>query len=176
MPPSFLDELDTLQTTDLEAADARTLRLAAHPLTEDDLAALVRYQEAFLAHAEQPAVGHAALAAAHPIGLEASGLADTRMVEIGLALLRAFCGRRWTLQRLESRLAELERLADPASAEKAAKAREELARLRDLEPLARRYGQQNLDLLLRHEARLLALHTRMQKVLNGHTLAPGGRG
>jgi hypothetical protein len=147
------------------AADSRTLRFAAHALTEADLQGLIRYQEAFLAHAEQPSVGHEALAAAHQLGLQASGL-DMKQVDKGLALLRAYAGKRWTALRLRTRLAELEQQTDAVSVEKAQRAREEMHRVEDLEPLARRYGQEILDLLNQHESRLVELHSRMQKVLH----------
>jgi hypothetical protein len=160
MSRSMFDDLDTQRSAQLESADSRTLRLAAHPLTPEELEALVRYQEAFLAHAEQPSVGHEALATAHQRGLEASGMQDVRVVELGLSMVRAFCGQRWTARKVASRVGELE-------GERASKARDELRRLEDLEPLARRYGQGAIDLLRQHEERLLALHTRMQKVLSG---------
>lgn len=160
MSRSMFDDLEAERPAQFESADARTLRLAAHPLTPEELEALVRYQEAFLAHAEQPSLGHEALSTAHQRGLEASGMKDLRVVEQGLSLLRAYCGQRWTARRIASRLVELE-------GEKASKARDELRRLEDLEPLARRYGQEATELLRQHEDRLLALHTRMQKVLSG---------
>jgi hypothetical protein len=149
----------------MEAADVRTLRLSSAPLSADTLAALIRYQEAFLAHAEQPSVGHESLAVAHQRGLEASGT-DVKTVEKGNALLRSYCGHRWTARRLRTRLAELERQPDAPSAEKARRAREEMDRVEDLEPLARRYGQETIDLLNQHEERLVELHARLQKVLN----------
>lgn len=152
-------------TTDLQSADDKTLRLASPPLSEPELQALVRYQEAFLAHAEQPGAGPEALAEAHQRGLEAAGLKDVKAVEQGSVLLRTFCGRRWTVQRLKTRLAELEAQADPKSAERAAKAREELERLEDLEPLMRRWGTETVALLCLHEERLLALHGRLTRVL-----------
>jgi hypothetical protein len=165
MSRSLFDDLHTARSAQFESADSRTLRLAAHPFTAEELEALVRYQEAFLAHAEQPSVGHETLSAAHQLGLQASGMEDTKVVELGLSLLRAFCGQRWTARRLGARLDELE--ADPSASEKVRKARDELRRLEDLDPLARRYGQEAIDLLRQHEDRLLALHTRMQKALTG---------
>jgi hypothetical protein len=161
----MFDDLDTSQAAGMEAADARTLRLSSHAFTQDELQALLRYQEAFLAHAEQPSVGHDGLGAAHELGLKASGL-EMKKVEQGLALLRAFSGKRWTVRKLRARLAELEQQTDPVSTEKARRAREEMARVEDLEPLARRYGQETIDLLNEHEERLVDLHARMQKALS----------
>ncbi|PTL85865.1 hypothetical protein DAT35_04005 [Vitiosangium sp. GDMCC 1.1324] len=160
----MFDDLDVAPSGLMEAADSRTLRLSAHPLTAAELEGLVRYQEAFLAHMEQASVAHDAFATAHRLGLEASGL-GVKVVELGNALLRAFCGQRWTARKLRSRVAELEKLTDDASVEKVSKARDELRRIEDLEPLARRYGQEAIDLLNQHEDRLVALHTRMQKAL-----------
>ena len=45
------------------------------------------------------------------------------------------------------------------------RARDELHRIEDLEPLARRYGQETIDLMNQQEDRLVALHSRMQKAL-----------
>lgn len=149
----------------MEAADARTLRLSAQALTPDELQSLLRYQETFLAHAEQSSAGHDALGAAHELGLEASGL-EMKKVDQGLALLRAYAGKRWTARKLRTRLAELEQQTDSVSTEKARRAREEMARVEDLESLARRYSQETIDLLNEHEERLVDLHARMQKALS----------
>jgi len=165
MSKSMFDDIDTSQAAGMDAADAKTLRLSSQGFTEAQVASLIRYQEAFLAHAEQPSVGHEALAAAHQLGLQASGL-DMKQVDKGLALLRAYAGKRWTALRLRTRLAELEQQTDALSVEKAQRAREEMHRVEDLEPLARRYGQEVLDLLNQHESHLVDLHSRMQKVLH----------
>lgn len=164
MSHSMFDDLDVSRSGAMGAADSRTLRLAAHPLTEAELEGLIRYQEAFLAHLELPSVDPHALTTAHELGLKASGL-EVKVVELGNAMLRAYCGQRWTARRLRTRLAELEQQSDAVSAEKAGKVRDELHRIEDLEPLARRYGQEAIDLLNPHEDRLVALHTRMQKAL-----------
>jgi hypothetical protein len=161
---SLFDDLSKT-TTDLQSADDKTLRLASPPLSEPELQALVRYQEDFLAHAEQPGAGPHALAEAHQLGLQAAGLKDVKAVEQGSVLLRTFCGRRWTVQRLKTRLVELEAGGDSQSAERAAKVREELERLEDLDPLMRRWGAETVALLYHHEERLLALHVRLSRVL-----------
>jgi hypothetical protein len=167
-PSSFFDDLEASQSQSagMEAADARTLRLAAHPLTEAELLSLVRYQEAFLAHVEQPSAGADAIGTAHQLGMQASGLTQTKVVELGNAMLRAYSGQRWTARRLRTRLAELEQRPDAASTDKAGRIRDELRRVEDLEPLARRYGQETIDLLNQHEERLVDLHARMQKILS----------
>ncbi|MFE8598684.1 hypothetical protein [Archangium violaceum] len=165
MSRSMFDDLDVSQASAMGAADSRTLRFAAHALTEADLQGLMRYQDAFLAHVEQAKPGEtAALTTAHELGLKASGLA-VKVVELGNSMLRAYGGQRWTARRLRTRLAELEQQADATAAEKAGRARDELHRVESLEPLARRYGQEAIDLLNQHEEQLVALHTRMQKAL-----------
>jgi hypothetical protein len=164
MSHSMFDDLDATPSGAMEAVDSRTLRLSAHALTADELQGLLRYQEAVLARVEAPGGGPEALVEAHQAGLEASGL-DVKRVELGTALVRAYCGQRWTAGRLRTRLGELESQADAESTEKAARIRGELRRLDDLEPLARRYGQESLELLAPHEARLVALHARMQRAL-----------
>ncbi|HZH18135.1 MAG TPA: hypothetical protein VE057_27530 [Archangium sp.] len=165
MSRSMFDDLDVSQASAMGAADSRTLRFAAHALTEADLQGLIRYQEAFLAHVEQGQPGDPnALTTAHELGLKASGLA-VKVVELGNSMLRAYGGQRWTARRLRTRLAELEQQADATAAEKAGRARDELHRIEDLEPLARRYGQEAIDLLNQHEERLVDLHTRLQKAL-----------
>jgi hypothetical protein len=163
MSRSLFDDLDASHSAQMDSADSRTLRLSAHPLTEAELEGLVRYQEAFLAHLERDQ-GAGAVVQAHEAGLTASGL-STKVVELGTALLRAYCGQRWTARTLRERLASLAARADAASQAKADKGRGELRRLEDLEPLARRYGQGSIDLLNGQEERLVALHTRMQKAL-----------
>ena len=164
MSRSLFDDLDASPSARMDSADARTLRLASHPLTDEELAGLLRYQETFLACLEGASPASVALVEAHQKGLAASGL-DMKAVEWGTSLLRAYGGQRWTVRTLRERLAELEQRTDAASRERVDKARGELRRLEDLEPLARRYGQDTLDRLNAHEERVVALHTRMQKAL-----------
>ncbi|MBM7116350.1 hypothetical protein [Archangium primigenium] len=164
MSRSMFDDLDASHSAQMDTADSRTLRLAAHPLTEAELQGLLRYQEAFLAHVEAAGGEAAALVEAHDKGLAASGLA-VKVVELGTAMLRAYAGQRWTARTLRERLASLADRTDEASRERAGKIQGELRRIEDLEPLARRYGQASVDLLGAHEDRLVALHTRMQRTL-----------
>lgn len=153
------------RSTDLSAADDKTLRLAMVPLTEEELAGLKRFQQTYLAHAE-PARGNSeALATAHRDAMKASGMPEKR-VEQGLALLRLFSGKRWTVQKLRAKLTQLES-AGPEKDELREKIHDELDRLeRDTQAMARRFGQETLDLLRRHEPELLALHTRLTEVLS----------
>ena len=165
MSRSMFDDLEVSQSEAIGAADSRTLRLAAHALTQDDLHGLIRYQEAFLVHLEQAPSEPHALTTAHQLGLKSSGL-EVKVVELGNSMLRAYCGQRWTARRLRTRLAELERQPDGISAEKAGKARDELRRIEDLEPLARRYGAETLALLRAREDVLVDLHTRVTRLLS----------
>jgi hypothetical protein len=162
--PSFFDDMNDARTAELDAADDRTLRLAVHPLTEEELAALIRYQETFLAIAE-PTPGPEALARAHTEALKASGLPDAKRVEQGNALLRTFCGQRWGVHKLKAKLQQLEPRGSEADVLRD-RIREELARLERTDAFARRYGEQALALLEAREDQLVALHSRMTQVLS----------
>jgi hypothetical protein len=162
--PSFFDDTDNALTSDIEAADARTLRLAVHPLTEEELAALIRYQETFLAIAE-PTPGPESLARAHTEALKASGLPDSKRAEQGNAMLRAFCGQRWGVYKLRDKLKQIESQG-PEADELRERIREEMARLERTDAFARRYGEQALALVEPHAEKLVALHTRMTRVLS----------
>lgn len=161
--PSFFDEPTETADVGMEAADDRTLRLASHPLTEQELAGLIRYQEAYLAAAE-PNPSTEGLAKAHAEGLKASGLA-LKHVELGLALLRAYCGQRWAVNKLKDKLKQLESQGAAAD-ELRGRIRDELARLERTDAFVRRYGEGPIALLQKHEETLLGLHTRMTRVLS----------
>ncbi|MBN1206831.1 MAG: hypothetical protein JXB05_18250 [Myxococcaceae bacterium] len=161
---SLFDDTNEPVTDGVQAADDRTLRLASHPLTEKELASLICYQETFLAIAE-PTPGHEALARAHAEALKASGLNDARKVEPGQALLRAFCGQRWAVSKLRDKLKQIEPRG-PEADELRGRIREELTRLERTDAFSRRYGEEPIALLLRYEDTLLALHTRMTRVLS----------
>ena len=163
--PSFFDDANNSISADIEAADNRTLRLAVHPLTEEELAGLIRYQETFLAIAE-PTPGSEALARAHTEALKTSGLPDSKRADQGNAMLRTFCGQRWGVYKLRDKLKQLESQQGPAADEKREHIREEMARLERTDAFTRRYGEQALALILPHEAKLVDLHTRMTKVLS----------
>lgn len=161
---SFFDDTNEVAVPGMQAADDRTLRLAAHPLTEQELDALIRYQESFLAVAE-PTPGHEVLAKAHTEALKVSGLQDAKHVEQSLALLRSFCGQRWAVSKLKDKLKQLE----PQGAEVdelRGRIWGELARLERTEAFVRRYGEEPIALLQKHEEQLVMLHTRMTRVLS----------
>lgn len=166
MSPSFFDDTNGLPSGGAyEAGDDRTLRLAVHPLTEEELAKLMRYQETFLAVAEASQDPNV-LARAHTEGLKVSGLPDAKRVEQGSAVLRTFGGQRWAVSKLKDKLKQLE-AQGPEADERRAHIRGELARLEQrTTAFARRYGQETLELLQKHEERLLALHTRMTQLLS----------
>ncbi len=164
MSKSFFDFGGEFGTTDLSSADDRTLRLAVHAFTEEELAGVKRFLQTWLTHAES-ASSDEAMATAHEAGLQASGL-KPRRVEQGLALLRFFCGKRWTAQRLRAKIQELE-AAGPEKDELRERIHGELERLdRETDDLGRRFGPETMLLLRRHEPELLALHTRMTQVLS----------
>lgn len=152
----------------LSAADDRTLRMAMPPVDGALLDALVRYQEAFLADASSDR-GSEALARAHALAQTASGL-DTRTLEQGIAMLRAFGGRRWTARKLDDKLRQLEGApgaSDASAQELRTRVRDELDKQeRATVALGRRYGEAALALLREREASLLDLHTRMTGLLS----------
>lgn len=175
MAPSIFDDYQDVRnteiTSDLVAADDRTLRMAAIPVDGALLDALVRFQETFLSHAEVDR-GHEALARAHQDALRASGL-KAQVAEAGIALLRAFSGRRWAARKLQTKLEELEARSGPG-AEGAEKAEELKDRIREeldkqeraTDDLGRRYGAGTVALLRKREPELVALHSRMTRVLS----------
>jgi hypothetical protein len=120
-------------------------------VTREALEALVAYQKTGLATND----------ARLPAGIERGRL------EVLQAMVRDFCGRRWTAKRLEARRAEL--LAKKAQGQLTAKEAEKLeaadkesARVSDLGPLEARYGKDALDLLREREDELLALHEQLR--------------
>lgn len=161
---SFFDDTNEAAEPGIQAADDKTLRLASHPLTKQELDALIRYQEAFLAVAE-PTPGHEVLAKAHAEAMRASGLNDAKYVERGLALLRSFCGQRWAVSKLKDKLKQLEPQG-PEADELRGRIRDELARLERTDAFVRRYGEEPIALLQKQEETLISLHTRMTRVLS----------
>ncbi|MBU8894736.1 hypothetical protein DRW03_09440 [Corallococcus sp. H22C18031201] len=171
MAPSIFDDFsyqdirNVESGTDLSAADDRTLRMAALPLDEAMLDALIRFQETFLAHVGALTSAEA-MAAAHAEAVRISGLAP-QVVESGTALLRAFCGRRWAVAQLQARLARWATLDTPDAPELRARLQQEVAKQeRATDALARRYGDTTLALLRQREAPLLDLHSRLTRLLS----------
>lgn len=156
---------------DIESADTRTLRLAAPLVTEARLEQFVRYQRAWLAalrrlgpewsasyaSAQQEASAHA--------GLDARELGELE------ALVRDFCGKRWSLRTLEERREHL--LAKQArkdlsdvEAEKLERLESELQKKDLLPQLERRYGAEAIALLRAREDELLVLHREIGQALH----------
>jgi len=159
----FQDVPNRESSTDLTAADDRTLRWAAPPLDAAMLDALIRYQQRYLSHAEA-GQGAEALASAHTEALAASGL-DSKAAEQGSALLRAFGGRRWAVRKLQEKLGQLQG-GGAAEEELRTRIQDELTKQeRETDALARRYGDDALALLRPREEELLALHTRLTRLL-----------
>lgn len=166
MAPSYFDELNAAVTSEVLAADDRTLRLAAAPLTGEEVAGLLRYQETFLGIAEGDRSSEG-LARAHTEALKASGLPEARRVDQGNAIIRTFAGQRWAAGQLRDKLQQLEAQPGAEAQERHQRIQGDLAKLEQRTALlARRYGDETLALLRQHEARLLALHVRMTQVLS----------
>jgi hypothetical protein len=164
----FDDEHVPVGTTDLSFADDKTLRLAMAPLSEEELGRLKRFEETYLAHGEN-SQGAEALARAHQEAVKVVGDMKPKRLEQGLALLRLFCGKRYTVHRLRAKVPVLE-AAGPEKEEVRLKVLEELDRLeQETNTLARRFGQETIDLLRRHEAELLALHNRLTQMALSRT-------
>ncbi|MCP3142246.1 hypothetical protein [Pyxidicoccus xibeiensis] len=171
MAPSLFDDAgyqdvrNLERSSNMDAADDRTLRMAFPAVDGPLLDALVRYQQAYLSHAEA-GQGTDALSRAHTEALVASGL-DSKTAEQGGAMLRAFSGRRHTAWRLQDKLRQLEGDTGPRADELRTRIREELTKQeRATEALARRYGADALALLRSREPELLDLHTRLTRLLS----------
>ncbi|RKH18492.1 hypothetical protein D7Y13_40250 [Corallococcus praedator] len=169
MAPSLFDDyvdVPNVETgPDFDAADDRTLRMASQPVDKALLDSLIRYQETFLSHVESDAAPEA-MARAQTAALTDSGL-TLKTVEWGLSVLRAFGGRRWTAQRLQSKLTELEATSGAEVDALRQRIQTELKKQeRHTEALGRRYGPDTVVLLREHEPVLVALHTRLTKVLS----------
>ncbi|MBJ6762144.1 hypothetical protein JGU66_15330 [Myxococcaceae bacterium JPH2] len=172
MAPSIFDDLSYQDVrnressgTDLLAADDRTLRMAALPMDEAMLEALIRFQETFLENVGLLSDAEA-MARAHTEGVRVSGLTP-QVVESGMALLRAFCGRRWSVAQLRERLARMQSLDTPDAPELRARLQQEVAKQEHAtDNLARRYGETPMALLRQREAQLLALHIRLTQLLS----------
>ncbi|NMO16392.1 hypothetical protein HPC49_50160 [Pyxidicoccus fallax] len=171
MAPSLFDDAgyqdvpNFERSTQLDAADDRTLRMAYLPVDGALLDSLVRYLRTYVSHAEA-GKGTEALVRAHSEALTASGL-DSKKAEQGTAILRAFSGRRWAAQKLQDKLRQIEGQTGATVEELREKLREELTKQETAtEALARRYGADTLALLRSREPELLDLHTRLTRLLS----------
>ena len=171
MAPSLFDDAgyqdvrNTERSSNMDAADDRTLRMAALPVDGRLLDALVLYQRTYLSHAEA-GQGTDTLDRAHTEALKASGL-DSKTAEQGSAMLRAFSGRRWSAQKFQDKLRQVEGRTGPEAEELRTRIREELTKQeRATEALGRRYGPDTLALLRAREPELVDLHTRLTRLLS----------
>ena len=93
-----------------------------------------------------------------------------KAAELGNAMLRAFSGRRWAVQKLQDKLRQVEGGSEPKGPqvdELRTRIREELTKQEAAtDALARRYGTDALALLRAREAELVDLHTRMTRLLS----------
>lgn len=135
---------------DLDAADARTLRLAAPEITVERLDRYLAFQRAMAAVplSADPAL----VAAAHAEAVHKSGLSAREVGEID-AVVRDFSGRRAVVRRVRQRL-------EGAGPEQRARLEQELRGRDDDGAVERRYGRPALEALLAREEALLALHLR----------------
>ncbi|MGA9521228.1 MAG: hypothetical protein WBV82_07180 [Myxococcaceae bacterium] len=158
---------------DIEAADARTLRLAAPLVTPERLAGYIRYLESFHAQLHATSIrgtGDAAHVADSHRRAQADSGVDLECFGPLSALVADFAAKRGTVQALRRRLDELgEREGDMGLREREEAIRKELVRLDSLAPLERRYGAVAIALLMAHEALLIRLQSEVSRVLAGHS-------
>lgn len=155
--------------------DDRTLRLTVPAFGPELLEKYIQFQEASLAHAESGKADPKRLADAHQVGLGKSGLTNEQAGSIE-SIVRAFAGTVWSVRHLQRRLQETtERILSGRSPSTAsdraleAKLKTELARIETMSQLASRYGRATIELMQRHEDRLLALHERTGRVFRGES-------
>lgn len=133
---------------DFDAADLRSLRLAAPEVTVERLDRYLAFQRAMTA--VPLSADPQAVAAAHAEAVRTSGL-SAREVGALDAVVRDFCGRRAVVRRVRRRM-------ETASLELRDRWEQELATRDDDGAVERRYGRQALEALLAQEEALLALH------------------
>jgi hypothetical protein len=133
---------------DLDAADDRTLRLAAPEVTVERLDRYLAFQRALAA--VPLSADPAAVARVHAEAVRSSGLSAREVGEID-AVARDFAGRRAVTRRLRERL-------EGAGPELRARLEQELRGRDDDGAVERRYGRPALEALLAREEALLALH------------------
>jgi hypothetical protein len=153
----------------MDAADARTLALAAGLLDESLLERWVKHQQVFLGIAEG-ALGagkpsDAALAEAHVQAGRASGLSVKEEGTLSAAV-RAFSTSRLAVRLLDRKLERVRQAGGPEAAALEADLLRERARLETLTPLVQRLGAEAVALLQRREGDLLPLHERATRLLS----------
>lgn len=148
-------------------ADDRTLRLSVPELSPEQIQQFLRYEQAFLGHAEAGHPDDARLAEAHQRGLDASGLTAESVSRLS-TLVRAYAGAVCVIRRVELRMSEA-RLAseqgDEAAREKLARLQGEHARLASMHSLQSRIGPATIALLEANRDVLVDGHERVAKIL-----------
>jgi hypothetical protein len=138
-----------------DRADDRTLTLATHPLTAEELDRFLVYQGAlWTALKGVNPVAPEVLAEAHTRALEKSRL-DPELFQLIRVVVRRFAGNRATAQHLTLRYPTVSE-SDPESGGRIA---EELARLEG--ELLRRGGEATVQVLKAREGEILALHRQV---------------
>ncbi len=138
----------------LDSADARCLRLAAPPITDEGLDALVGYLREVLAASSRGVP----FAKAHARALEGSALTVHQLAQVQ-TVMADFCGRRWAAMELERRLSRAQSNPDdPRERAVAERLSGELDRVGDLSALERRYGPEAIARLRKREQELVELH------------------
>jgi len=161
IPPPALENADQATTSeDFQAADVKTLRLSAPGVTDERLDQLLAFQRAWLEAVKRH--GKDGLALAQKEALEGTELPARLLGELE-AMVRDFCGKRWSGRVLAKRFQELsakqqQGLLTPSEAAKLARLEEERPTLEALPALDRRYGREAVALLCAREEELLTLH------------------
>lgn len=163
---------------DMLAADDRTLRLAAPPVTPEQVDRFVAYQRSLQERLEVPTLRTEQwdqhLAAAHQSALEQSGLTHAAQTQLS-GIASKFCTQRASVRTLRRKQAELRRAiaeieADGGDVPEADQALDqrlttELLRLEPLGALERRYGAEAIAALVSREDELLTLHAALNRLL-----------
>jgi len=158
---SIFDGLDqAFGSEDLQAADMKTLRLATPIVTNERLDKLVAFQRAWLEAVKRH--GKDGLAAAQQEALAGAGLPARELGELE-AIVRDYCGKRWTMRVLEKRYRELDAkqkqgtLTD-VETEKLERLQDEMHKIDPLPGLERRYGHEAVAIIAAREEELIELH------------------
>src|SRR5262245_56990323 len=156
---------------DMQAADDKTLRLAAPLVTAETLDKHLRYLELFRALlaglAARGEVDPAHVAECHRRAREESGV-DLETFGPLSALVADFAAKRGTVHALRARLKKLaEQPGDAEHQELEKRVRTELARLDSVTALERRYGPSAVGLLMEREDRVLDRQAAVTRALAG---------
>lgn len=152
-------------SSDGDAGDVKTLRMATPELSREALRGYLEYQRAFLqaveaqAHVSHPFGWEGRFARADELARVQSGL-DAEQVSRMRALCDDYCGRQTTAERLRQAAED-----GSLETEVAEKARARAQLLASLELLRERYGEGWLEALEALRPELLDLHQRINRRL-----------